>query len=103
MKTLISVVLIAVGFVGFSQSADAGSRHGYVRAVPNSVAYESNRPDPTVQSVQLALQRRGYYPGLTTGEFVSETRIAIRRYRRDHGLRVNGRIDRALLRSLRIR
>lgn len=102
MKTLICVTLIVVGFVGFNQSADARSRRSW-RAVPNAVAYDSHRPRATVQLVQLALQRRGYYPGLTSGELVAETRVAIRRYQRDRGLRKTGRIDRALLRSLGIR
>ena len=104
MKTLICATLIALGFIGFSQSADGGSRRtvrpGPARA---GMVYESNRPTQTVQLVQLALQRRGYYPGVTTGEYVAETRVAVRRYQRDHGLRKSGKIDRALLRSLGIR
>ena len=102
MKILTCVTLIALGLVGISPSAEARSRRTW-RAVPNAVAYESNRPRATVQLVQLALQRRGYYTGLTTGELVAETRVAIRRYQRDRGLRKTGRIDRALLRSLGIR
>ena len=73
MKTLICLTLVAAGFAGFNQSAEADWRRGYVRAVPDPVAYESNRPRRMVQLVQLALQRRGYYPGVTTGELVSET------------------------------
>ncbi|CAN5668717.1 hypothetical protein BH20VER1_BH20VER1_01220 [soil metagenome] len=104
MKTLICVTLMALGFVGFQQSADAQVRRtGRPAPAGTGIVYESNRPDRTVQQVQLALRRRGYNPGLITGEFASETRVAIRRYQRDRGLRQSGKIDRALLRSLRIR
>ena len=104
MKHFICVGLIAVGVVGFNQSAQAGSWRT-VQPGPSrdGIVYNSNRPTRTVQLVQLALRRRGYNPAIVTGEFVAETRIAVRRYQRDHGLRETGAIDRALLRSLRIR
>lgn len=52
--------------------------------------------------VQSALKRRGYYRGAIDGDIGSGSRAAIRAYQRDRGLSVTGRIDSALLRSLRI-
>jgi hypothetical protein len=52
--------------------------------------------------VQRALKSRGYYYGSVDGLIGSGSRAAIRAYQRDRGLSITGRIDRALLRSLRI-
>lgn len=104
MKQLVCVTLIALGFAGFAQTADGSSwrtRRG--GAARDGIVYDSNRPKRTVQLVQIALRRRGYNPAIVTGEFVAETRTAIQRYQRDHGLRQTGQIDRVLLRSLGIR
>ena len=104
MKTLIVCTLALAGITGLTQSADADNRRaGYIHYLPAAGVYDSIRPDPTVQMVQLALQRRGYYTGVTSGEFVWETRDAIRRYRRNNGLREIGKVDRELLGSLGLR
>jgi len=58
--------------------------------------------DPLAVDVQRALKTRGYYYGSVDGVIGSGSRSAIRAYQRDRGLSVTGRIDRALLRSLRI-
>ena len=100
MKTLICVSVVCVGIISWSQSAEAVTYHSPRGEYIPTETYESNRPDAVVQVVQFALQRQGYYVGLTSGEFGSETRIAVRRYQRDHGLRRSGKIDRVLLRSL---
>jgi hypothetical protein len=52
--------------------------------------------------VQRALRSRGYYYGSVDGIIGSGSRSAIRAYQRDRGLAITGRIDRDLLRSLRI-
>jgi hypothetical protein len=52
--------------------------------------------------VQRALRSRGYYYGSVDGIIGSGSRAAIRAYQRDRGLSITGRIDRTLLRSLRI-
>ena len=101
MKALTSLTLISLGLLAFSPSADAQARRG--RAIPSDGTYDSITRDKLVAEVQRALTRRGYYVALDTGEYVSETRIAVRRYQRDHGLRMSGKIDAALLRSLGIR
>jgi len=58
--------------------------------------------DSLASDVQRALRSRGYYGGPIDGDIGSGSRSAIRNYQRDHGLGVTGRIDTALLRSLRI-
>jgi hypothetical protein len=103
MKTLIYLCLVIVGSSGLSQSACANWRHEQVPYVPAESAYISNVRDSLVRMVQMALEDRGYYVGLNTGEFVFETRRAIRRYRADHGLPVVGKIDDELLASLGFR
>jgi hypothetical protein len=52
--------------------------------------------------VQTALKRRGYYRGPIDGDIGSGSRAAIRAYQRKHNLSETGRIDSALLRSLKI-
>jgi hypothetical protein len=58
--------------------------------------------DSLAADVQRALARRGYYRGSIDGDIGAGSRAAIRAYQRDHGLVATGRIDSALLRSLRI-
>jgi hypothetical protein len=52
--------------------------------------------------VQRALRSHGYYYGSIDGVIGSGSRSAIRAYQHDRGLPITGRIDRELLRSLRI-
>jgi peptidoglycan hydrolase-like protein with peptidoglycan-binding domain len=70
------------------------------RYYPNSTGYDSSGSSLLVRRVQLALQKHGYYVGDNQGQFGMETRAAVRRYRRDHGLPIIGKIDQELLRSL---
>ena len=79
-----------------------------------SLSYVSERPiyrasryyegdDSSFESdVQRALKRRGYYSGAVDGDIGPGSRAAIREYQADHGLRVTGRVDGSLLRSLGI-
>jgi Putative peptidoglycan binding domain len=69
----------------------------YSRTYRGSVVDNSLAAD-----VQRALKRQGYYYGSVDGIIGSGSRSAIRAYQRDRGLSMTGRIDRALLRSLRI-
>jgi peptidoglycan hydrolase-like protein with peptidoglycan-binding domain len=101
MKILIYLAVVTVGLCGFQQPADAQSRgRSETRFGPARNIYKSNMRHPTVRAVQVALRRHGYNPGVITGEYVAETRVAIQRYQRDRGLRRTGKIDRTLLRSL---
>jgi peptidoglycan hydrolase-like protein with peptidoglycan-binding domain len=101
MKTLIIPSLLLVVLLGFAQPAQAGSRktdsHSYY---PHQTTYESNGSRLLVQKVQRALEEDGYYVGDNGGQFGYETRSAIRRYRRDHGLPIVGKIDDLFLRTL---
>lgn len=56
--------------------------------------------DSTVGQVQSALAREGYYRGAIDGSVGPATRNAIRRYQSNHGLEVNGQIDRPVLEAL---
>jgi hypothetical protein len=56
--------------------------------------------DSVVAAVQRRLTRAGYYRGPIDGVAGNETRRAIRAYERSHGLRVDGLIDRQLLRTM---
>ena len=104
MTRFICLSLIAVGLVSFNlPAAGYSSRTGPVPFIPIDGTYDSSGRDDTVRMVQLALLRHGYYVALTTGEFGFDTRRAVRRYRRDHGLPVIGKIDDELLRSLQLR
>jgi hypothetical protein len=69
----------------------------YSRVYRGSVADNSLAVD-----VQRALRSHGYYYGSIDGVIGSGSRAAIRAYQRDRGLSITGRIDRELLRSLRI-
>ena len=104
MKLLLCVCAVVAASVGFAPSTNAANRNeSSLPFIPAEAAYRSDVRDPIVRRVQLALRNRGYYTGVTTGEFVWETRHAIRRYRRDYGLPITGKIDAGLLRNLGLR
>ena len=74
--------------------------YGYYNR-PRAVVYETAyTDDATVAAVQRRLARGGYYRGAIDGVIGNGTRIAIRAYERNNGLRVDGRIDRRLLATL---
>jgi len=62
--------------------------------------YESSRR--TRMDVQRELAKRRYYRGPIDGDLGRYSRAAIRAYQKDRRLPVSGRIDRPLLRSLRL-
>jgi peptidoglycan hydrolase-like protein with peptidoglycan-binding domain len=104
MKILVYLSLAVVGFTGFNQSAMANSRPlDPVFYLPGESAYASNNRNQLVSRVQVALEARGYDVGLNTGEFVFETKRAIRRYQRNHGMAELGKVDEQLLHSLGLR
>lgn len=90
--------------IGLSQPAHGDPRArnaGYY--YPADSTYDSHGRVRTVRNVQLALEEDGYYVGDNRGNFCYETRVAVRRYQRDHGLVMTGKIDSSLLESLRLR
>lgn len=104
MKTLGLLSFVITALIGLSQPANAASSdrsggHYY----PDDATYDSHGRVPTVRHVQLALEEDGYYVGDNRGNFGFETRAAVRRYQRDKGLRISGKIDDTLLRTLRLR
>ena len=74
--------------------------YGYYR--PRAVIYSdvAITDDATVAAVQRRLSRAGYYHGAVDGVIGNGTRSAIRAYERNHGLVVDGRIDRRLLATM---
>ncbi len=104
MKKLALLSLGIVAVISLSQSAQAGATEGNESYYfPSDGTYDSLGRVPTVRLVQRALEEDGYYVGDNRGNFCFETRVAVRRYQRDNGLRVTGKIDDTLLRTLRLR
>jgi peptidoglycan hydrolase-like protein with peptidoglycan-binding domain len=101
MKKLAVFSSVIIALIGLSQSAQASDRiEGYY--YPGDTTYDSLGQVPTVRQVQRALEEDGYYTGDNRGNFCYETRVAVRRYQRDKGLRISGKIDNELLKTLRL-
>ena len=56
----------------------------------------------TVKKVQKKLNKLGYNCGKADGVYGTKTQNAIKKYQRDKGLTVNGKINKTLLRKLNI-
>ena len=100
MKTLILPGVVIVLLLGVIEPRQPGPRSTDKHMYPRSTTYESNGSRLLVRKVQRALAEAGYYVGSTSGEFGYETRSAIRRYRRDHGLPIVRKIENLFLRTL---
>jgi len=76
--------------------------YGYGYYTPRTTVYATSgiNDDATVAAVQRRLARGGYYHGSIDGVIGPATRTAIRGFERNNGLRVDGVIDRELLRSM---
>ena len=70
---------------------------------PAQSEYDNGNPDSSVSQVQAALARKGYYHGAIDGRLGPGTRNALRRYQRNHGLDVTGRVDRPVIEALGLR
>jgi peptidoglycan hydrolase-like protein with peptidoglycan-binding domain len=57
--------------------------------------------DPVVRRIQQVLGAQGYYNGAPDGIYGPQTEDAIKQWQEDHGMQRTGRIDQALLDSLR--
>jgi hypothetical protein len=77
-----------------------GYDYGYY--APRTTAYATRgiNDDATVAAVQRRLARGGYYHGSIDGVIGPGTRTAIRAFESNNGLRVDGVIDRQLLRTM---
>jgi peptidoglycan hydrolase-like protein with peptidoglycan-binding domain len=104
MKKLGLLSFVITALIGLSQPAHGGPSdrsEGYY--YPSDSTYDSLGRVPTVRQVQLALEEAGYYVGDNRGNFGFETRAAVRRYQRDKGLAITGKIDTTLLKTLGLR
>ena len=104
MKKLALLSSVIIALIGLSQPAQAGASdriEGYY--YPSDATYDSLGQVRTVRQVQRALEEDGYYTGDNRGNYCYETRVAVRRYQRDKGLRISGKIDDALLKTLGLR
>lgn len=73
-----------------------------VMARPYYVSYPAFATYPVEISVQVELQRQGYYAGPIDGDIGPQTQASIARYQAAVGLPRTGTINEALLRSLNI-
>jgi hypothetical protein len=73
-----------------------------VIARPYYITYPVYATYPVQVSVQVELQRQGYYGGPIDGNIGPQTQKAIAKYQSQNGLPANGQINEALLKSLHI-
>lgn len=104
MKKLSLLSLLITTLIGLSQSAHGGpGDRSEDYCYPRDSVYDSHGRVPTVRQAQRALEEDGYYVGDNRGNLCFETRRAVRRYQRDKGLAITGKIDTALLKALGLR
>lgn len=84
------------GYYGGYGSSYGGYANGGSYNGGRSYGYNGN----VVARVQQRLARAGFYRGSVDGVMGPRTRYAITAYERQHGLRVDGQIDRQLLATL---
>ena len=71
-------------------------------AAPKTLPGNSAKFSEVVRRVQIALAVEGYYYGRVDGLVGPETRTALSKYQRDHGLDVTGTITNQTLDSLNV-
>ncbi len=84
---------------GYYDDGDASSEYSR-EPYPAQSEYDRGNSDSSVSQVQAALARKGYYRGAIDGSLGPGTRSALRRYQRNQGLRVTGRVDRPVIEAL---
>ena len=101
MKRNSIVSFLIATLVCAMQPARAGSadRSHY----PAGAGYSSVAFNPFVSRVQVALEREGYYVGDDRGEYGAETRAAVNRFEREHGLPETATITLPVLEALGLR
>ena len=70
---------------------------------PTGAGYSSINRNPLVRTVQLALEKEGYYVGDDYGQYGAETRAAVNRFERDRGLPETATITLPVLEALGLR
>ena len=83
--------------------APVGAYAGWnVIARPYYITYPVYATYPVQVSVQVELQRRGYYSGPIDGQIGPQTQKALAKFQSQNGLVANGQINEATLKSLNI-
>ena len=100
MKKLALLGSVIIALIGTQPAPVWASERVQGYYYPSEATYDSLGRVPTVRMVQRALEEDGYYVGDNRGNYCYETRVAVRRYQRDKGLRISGKIDDELLRTL---
>lgn len=85
-KNVALSALVAGGLIGFTPALQA---HGHSQSA--------------IRNAQEQLKSDGYYNGVVDGADGPSTQAAIRRYQRDHNLKVNGRLDRKTRKELGVK
>jgi len=89
--------------VNTAYAAPIGIYAGWsVIARPYYITYPVYATYPVQVSVQVELQRKGYYGGPIDGNIGTQTQKAIAKYQSQNGLPATGQINEALLKSLNI-
>jgi hypothetical protein len=102
MKRSSMVSLLIATLACAMQPAHAGSADRE-QHYPSGAGYSSVTFDPFVRTVQLALEKEGYYVGDNRGEYGAETRAAINRFERANGLPETATITVPVLEALGLR
>ena len=97
LVTLLIAVLALLMQPARAQSADREDHY------PSGAGYSSVGFDPFVRTVQLALEKEGYYVGDDRGEYGAETRAAVNRFERANGLPETATITGPVLEALGLR
>jgi hypothetical protein len=97
---IVSLLVATLACVLQPARAESANRDDHY---PSGAGYGSVAYDPFVRTVQLALEKNGYYVGDDCGEYGAETRAAINRFERANGLPETATITLPVLEALGLR
>jgi peptidoglycan hydrolase-like protein with peptidoglycan-binding domain len=100
IKSLVTLLIATLACAMQPARADSTGRADHY---PSGAGYSSVSFDPFVRTVQLALERKGYYVGDDRGEYGAETRAAVNRFERVNGLPETATITGPVLDALGLR
>ena len=99
-NSIVSLLIATVACAMQPARAESADREYHY---PSGAGYSSVAFDPFVRTVQLALEKEGYYVGDNRGEYGAETRAAINRFERAKGLPETATITVPVLEALGLR
>jgi peptidoglycan hydrolase-like protein with peptidoglycan-binding domain len=99
-NSLVTLLIAALALLMQPARAQSADREDHY---PSRAGYSSVGFDPFVRTVQLALEKEGYYVGDDRGEYGAETRAAINRFERANGLTETATITGSVLEALGLR